>query len=223
MKKITITTFDKLPSVETDFFDAVLDNVSPFTLNETLLNQKFTHTPIVSAKLLLTQDTLQVKFHVVDKYIKSEVTKFNGPVCTDSCVELFFAVNGSGYFNVEINAGGVVHSSFIRDCTRTAQGFADFTFLAEEDLGKIEVASTFPKFVSPEIAEKVLWQLSYNVPLVVLEKYSGEFLRGVGDIWRGNLYKCADNTSHPHWLTYYPIGEGFNFHQPKYFDEMIIE
>ena len=223
MKKITIAKFDKLPSVETDFFADVLDNISPFTLNETLLNQKFTHTPIVSAKLLLAEDTLQIKFHVVDKYIKSEVTEFNGPVCTDSCVELFFAVNDQGYFNIEINAGGVVHSSFIRDCKRTEQGFADFTFLRKEDLEQIEIASTLSKVVSPEITGKTVWQLSYNVPLSVLKKYAGEFLHGVGDTWRGNLYKCADNTSHPHWLTYYPISEGFNFHQPKYFDEIIIE
>ena len=223
MKEITITRFDELPKISLDFFDDILAGMPTYTLNETLLNQRFPHIPIVSAKLLISDDALQIKFHIVDKYIKSEVVEYNGPVCTDSCAELFFAVNKNGYFNIEINAGGTVHSSFIRDHERTADGFADFEYLALEDLQKIEVYTTMPRVVFPEITDKTVWELSYNVPLSVLKKYAGDFSRGVGDVWHGNLYKCADNTSRPHWLSYYPISEGFNFHQPKYFGKLIIE
>jgi len=235
MREIFINKIDKLPDVKTDFFDNKIDifevpetlyiklsDIDEFELKNTLLGQSFEHIPKVSAKLLIDDSALQVKFNVIDQYVKSEVVELNGPVCTDSCVEFFFAVNGNGYFNFEINAGGTVHSSFIKDSTRTDNGFKDFRFLELEDLNQIEVYSTLDKIVSPEITEKITWQLSYNVPLSVLQKYAGDFDSSATAVWKGNLYKCADNTSHPHWLTYYPITEGFNFHQPKYFGNLHI-
>ena len=222
MNNIIINKIKELPPLKTDFFDDILDSFRPFTLNKTLLNEKFPHTPVVSVKLFINEDTLQVKFFLIDKYVKSEVTDFNGPVCTDSCAEFFFSVNGNGYFNFEINAGGTVHSSFIRNCERTSNGFRDYTYLSEDDLRGIEIYSTMPKIVLPEIAQKTIWQLSYNIPLRTLEKYAGEFEIAVGTVWHGNLYKCADSTSHPHWLTYFPIIEGFNFHQPNFFGEIRI-
>jgi len=38
-----------------------------------------------------------------------------------------------------------------------------------------------------------------------------------GTEWRANCFKCADETSHPHWASWAPIGEALNFHQPQYF------
>ena len=32
-----------------------------------------------------------------------------------------------------------------------------------------------------------------------------------------NFFKCADDSSHPHWASWAPIGEALNFHQPQYF------
>ena len=34
--------------------------------------------------------------------------------------------------------------------------------------------------------------------------------------WRGNLYKCGDRTSHPHWAAWSPVDE-LNFHLPRCF------
>ena len=41
--------------------------------------------------------------------------------------------------------------------------------------------------------------------------------RASGQVWRANLYKCGDQTSHPHWASWAPIGEALNFHQPGFF------
>jgi hypothetical protein len=35
--------------------------------------------------------------------------------------------------------------------------------------------------------------------------------------WCGNLFKCADESSNPHWASWNPIGEELNFHDPRYF------
>lgn len=33
-----------------------------------------------------------------------------------------------------------------------------------------------------------------------------------GTRWRANFYKCADKTSHPHWLTWAPV----DYPKPKF-------
>jgi hypothetical protein len=39
--------------------------------------------------------------------------------------------------------------------------------------------------------------------------------------WRVNFYKCADRTSHPHWLTWAPVDSPApNFHLPDAFGIM---
>jgi hypothetical protein len=50
-----------------------------------------------------------------------------------------------------------------------------------------------------------------------MEPYCGEVRPVVGQRWRVNAFKCGDETSHPHWASWAPIGEALNFHQPEYF------
>jgi len=42
--------------------------------------------------------------------------------------------------------------------------------------------------------------------------------------WRVNFYKCADDTSHPHWLTWSPVDlPEPNFHHPQSFGILQFE
>ena len=55
-------------------------------------------------------------------------------------------------------------------------------------------------------------------PFAALEPYAAVARPQRGDRWRGNLYKCADHTSHPHWLTWAPINRPRpDFHVPDQF------
>jgi len=39
-----------------------------------------------------------------------------------------------------------------------------------------------------------------------------------GVAWRANLNKCADGMSHPHWLTWAPVGVPRpDLHRPEFF------
>ncbi|MBO4512195.1 MAG: hypothetical protein J5746_05485, partial [Victivallales bacterium] len=40
--------------------------------------------------------------------------------------------------------------------------------------------------------------------------------------WTANFYKCADQTSHPHWITWAPLTVT-NYHQPNQFQALILE
>ena len=151
-------------------------------------------------------------------------TEFQSPVWRDSCVEFFVQPRGSGgYFNFEINCGGALLSYYIEDPTRTADGFAKFTRLSPEHGGRIRINHSLPSLVVPERGEPIEWHIGCSIPLEVLEAYTGSLGPMAGQTWRGNFFKCADDSSHPHWASWAAIGEELNFHQPEYFAPLRFE
>jgi hypothetical protein len=77
--------------------------------------------------------------------------------------------------------------------------------------------------VEPEIQEPVTWYIEYRVPFAVLETCTQFSRPRPGDVWRANLYKCADGTSHPHWLVWSPIVRPRpDFHVPDQFGHLVF-
>jgi hypothetical protein len=176
------------------------------------------HRPAAAAKLMYDVANLCLRFRVRDRYVVAKHTQFQDPVCRDSCVEFFVQPRPSGgYFNFEINCGGTLLCYYIEDPARTADGFAKFTRLSCEHARRIHVAHSLPAQVMPERQESVVWHIGCAIPLDVLEAYTGPLGPLAGQYWRGNFFKCADDSSHPHWASWAPIGEALNFHQPQYF------
>ncbi len=175
------------------------------------------HRPAVAVRLAASATHLHCCWRVADAQVLSRVTEPNGSVCADSCVELFFSPSGAvGYFNLEINAGGTRHCSYIEDCAIIDGNFAKMRFLSLAALERIAVRSTLPAVVNPEIAGPLVWELAVAIPFALLAEQIGHPVRPTG-IWRANLYKCADHSSTPHWASWSPIGERLAFHQPQYF------
>jgi hypothetical protein len=175
------------------------------------------HRPPVHVQLGHSGDRLHLRFTVQDRYVLSRATAFNAKVCNDSCVEMFFEpVPGMGYFNLEMNAGGTALCYHITDARRVPDGFAAFTPLTADELGGIAIVGTAPRTVDPEIAAPLDWALCASIPLAPFARRLGRALPVPGR-WRGNFFKCADESSHPHWASWSPIGEELNFHQPGRF------
>jgi hypothetical protein len=62
------------------------------------------------------------------------------------------------------------------------------------------------------------WTLEYRIPVRVLAKYSKVQRPAPGVRRRAHFYKCADETSRPHWLTWSPVTSAAPaFHRPEYF------
>ena len=175
------------------------------------------HRPRCSARLLLAESSLYLLFTVDDCFVQSVQTQMNSSVCTDSCVEFFVQPTDAGYFNFEVNAGGTIHCSYIRDNRITAGAFADYDFLPADLLRRVRIAHTMPSIVYPEISVPVSWSIAMEIPMDVFEEYSGPPSVLPGSRWRGNFFKCADHTSHPHWASWHCIGEELNFHRPERF------
>jgi len=46
--------------------------------------------------------------------------------------------------------------------------------------------------------------------------------QGSAGIRRANFYKCGNETSHPHWLSWMPLAER-NFHDPSSFGQLVFD
>lgn len=182
------------------------------------MGDKPDHFPKVLAKLAYDDEAIYVIYKVEDQYVLAATKNYQGPVYTDSCVEFFFTPHEDvslGYFNLEMNCGGTALFNFQPE-PRT-----NVLQIPKIDFDQIQIAHSMPEIISPEITEPVTWFLEYRIPFSILEKYSKLNKPAPGVKWRANLYKCADTTSHPHWLTWAKVEYNRpNFHLPEFFGEL---
>ncbi|MBI5015579.1 MAG: carbohydrate-binding family 9-like protein [Deltaproteobacteria bacterium] len=175
------------------------------------------HRPAVEARLLWGDGSLFGVFRVNDRFVRSVQVRYGDPVCRDSCVELFVEpAGGQGYVNFEWNAGGTLLASHVTDPTRTPTGLAAATPLPVEQSARVRARSSLPRVVDPEVRAPLTWTLAFEIPFPVLQAVTGAPSPAPGDLWRANLYKCADETSHPHWASWAPVDDR-NFHLPRCF------
>ena len=206
--------------IDGDWDKEIWSNVDALELKN-YMGSKPEHFPSVNAKLVYSDTDLYVIFKVDDKYVKSIAKTYQGKVWEDSCVEFFFTPDDNstkGYFNLETNCGGVQLFHFNSNDKDLSKN------INYEDYKKVAVAHSLPKINDPEIKEKITWYIEYKIPFRVISKYFGNGDPKSKTIWKGNFYKCADETSHPHWLTWnkvdYPTP---NFHLPQFFGTLIFE
>lgn len=171
--------------------------------------------PVTTVKLQYDAEHLFVLFSVEDQFIRSVVSEYQGDVWTDSCVEFFFTPGvdlDDGYFNIEANCGGTLLFTHRRDRNR------EVVPVTETDARSLSIAHTLPSRVDPEITDPVTWQLAYRIPWRLLGRYTRVTPPAPGVVWRANFYKCADLSSHPHWLTWAPVDwPQPDFHRKEFF------
>ena len=186
------------------------------------MGDKPDHFPKTCAKVMYDDQALYVIFRVEDRYVRAVAKQHDDTVCRDSCAEFFFVPGKDltkGYFNLEMNCGGTMLFHFQLEPRK------DSVALASEDLKKIQLAHTMPKNVEPEVAAPTTWVVEYRLPLDILSKYSKDLRKPApGVTWRANFYKCADATSHPHWLTWSKVEKpNPDFHLPEFFGTLRFE
>ena len=173
------------------------------------------HRPVTRFSIFYEPEALYVLFQVEDRYVKAVTDRYQGPVYQDSCVEFFFSpcpTVDKGYFNLEINCSGTALFEF-----HPADG-QDRLLITEREFEELTVVSSITGLVEREITSPVSWQVAFRLPWGVLSSYTKVTTPGPGVVWRGNFHKCADRSSHPHWLTWAPIDHPTpRFHLPYFF------
>jgi len=178
------------------------------------------HRPQIDCKLLFNHQNIFGIFRVEDQYVRCVHTGFQSDVWKDSCVEFFVQPKGcKGYFNFEFNCGGALLASFVTDPTRVGGILKQYSPLMPNDNQQIRRYASLPSAVEPEISTPIVWTLEFSIPFTVLEKYAGSPGTVQGQIWRANFYKCGNETSHPHWVSWSPLSAR-NFHDPESFGNL---
>jgi hypothetical protein len=207
-------------TIDADWNKGAWKGVKPMTL-EYYMGEEPAHQPKVQAKAAYDDHYLYLIWKVEDKYVLAKRTKHQQDVYRDSCVEFFFTPGGDpekqGYYNLETSCTGVklfgVHIAGSKGEKFTA-----------EDLARVVTANSLKGPIDPEITTPMTWTPEYKIPLSLLEKFAKIERPKPGVTWRGNCYKCADDTSHPHWLTWSPVTHAEpSFHLPNYFGRLVFE
>lgn len=208
------------PSVNAEWENKQWKNISSVTLKN-YMGDRPAHFPETSVKLQYDNDNIFIIFKVLDKYVKAVEKEINGKVWMDSCVEFFFSPGPDtdrGYFNFEANCNGVFLFEYHTDEGKIKD------FVKPEDYKKVKIAHSLKRNVEQEISEPLEWSLEFSIPISVLSKYIKVEKPASGVTWRANFYKCADKTSHPHWLTWAPVDYPRpKFHLPEFFGRLVFD
>jgi hypothetical protein len=204
------------PSLDADWSNPVWSHAETLEIKN-FRPESGDHRPRTSARLLFDAQGIHGIFHVRDRYVRCQRTNYMDQVWKDSCVEFFIQPKpDKGYFNFEFNCGGAFLVCYIIDPARGPDLFKDFVRIPENEARGVNVKSSLPQIVDPEISEPIDWNLQFFIPFALLEKYVGRIGDPREQTWRGNFFKCAEEVSHPHWASWSPVDE-FNFHLPRCF------
>ena len=219
-KTYAVTRLDGELRMDADWNKSLWQAVQPITIDQ-CGGERPEHFPHTQAKLMYDNENLYVIFRVEDQYVRCIRENYQDLVFRDSCVEFFFTSGediGEGYFNMEINCGGAI--LFHHQTARSV----DEICLPDIDLDRVEIAHSLPAFIPEEIKEPITWTLEYKVPLDILSQYAPVAKPAPGVVWQANFYKCADDTSKPHWLTWSLIDLPVpDFHRPEFFGTLAFK
>lgn len=219
----TVKKVEKLPKVE-DVWDSVTWRQAETLSIDTYHSLGSNHRPKTQARLLHDGEALAVMFRVEDQYVVARHTEYQQPTHEDSCVEFFVQPRaGKGYFNFEMNAAGTLLLWFVEDPHRIEGKFARYTPVPVNLFKKIEVHTSLSGPIYTEITDPVTWTVSYRIPIALFGAFDGDLTTLSGLQWRGNFYKCADKSSHPHWGYWADVGDRLDFHQPDHFAPIFFE
>jgi hypothetical protein len=182
------------------------------------------HRPVTKAKIMHDDQNIYVAFQVEDQFVRCVNDRYQSFVYQDSCVEFFVEPRpDAGYFNFEVNCGGAMLLYYIEDPAPEPQSlFRKFCEVPAELGHQVRIRASLPNRVEPEITDPVMWTVQIGVPRAVFEAFLGPLGDWGGKLWRGNLFKCGDHTSHPHWASWAPIGEELRFHDPGRFAAILM-
>ncbi len=176
--------------------------------------EQFPARPEVKFAMAHTGAAILLKFFVSEDYTLARVTEDNGEVWTDSCVEFFINFDETGYYNLECTCIGRALLGFRKEkgvFTHADQAVMD-TIVRRPSLG----TEPFPE------RRGQTWTLEVELPAAAFYKHRIGCLSGMKA--RGNFYKCGDNLTVPHFLSWNPIDWATpNFHLEKFFGELDFE
>ncbi|MDU1903492.1 MAG: carbohydrate-binding family 9-like protein [Dysgonomonas sp.] len=161
-------------------------------------------------------ENILLQYQVTEKEILGQITQDNGRVWTDSAVEFFLAFDDQHYYNAEFNCIGTGLLGYCNsDGTPGEPAPLPIvkSIKREASLGTIPIAKTQGLFD---------WTITLVIPKTAYWKEKLTSFDGLKA--KGNFYKCGDNLSTPHFVSWTRIDTPEpSFHQPAYFGILEFE
>ena len=212
----------KIPKQNISDYETIFDRIK--LLNEAGLYlsidkvnwpNDFPKTMSVSVHVAHDNERLYLYYQVEGEELRAVNTKDFQSVWEDSCVEFFVQRKGEKvYRNFEFNVLGVLVAS-----KRESKDSAEE--LSQETMSSIVRMTTIQHYykTNREVSD---WTMYAEIPKEAMGFSSDEELskEAIG----ANFYKCGDETSEPHFISWNPIDlPKPNFHVPEFFGELIFE
>ena len=199
-----------------DLISETLDlEIEPLKI-ETVNWEAFPYLPDVSVQIAYNDDELFLQYKVSEQSVKAVVDESNGRVWTDSCVEFFLSPEGNDfYYNLEMNCIGTALLGFRKKGETTTHASAD-------QIATIRRISSLGNTPFAEKKTQTEWQITVAVPWTVF--FSHKLNPASGTKMRGNFYKCGDELSVPHFVSWTKIKtDKPAFHMPEFFGGLEFE
>lgn len=177
---------------------------------------EFPYHPEVSVQIAYNKDELFLQYQVTEQSVKAEVTQSNGRVWTDSCVEFFLSPEGNDvYYNLEISCIGTALLGYRKKGEPTVHA-------TDEQIATIRRISSLGESPFAERKEQTEWKITMAIPWKVFFKHELTSVSGMK--MRGNFYKCGDELTVPHFVSWTKIKTPQpSFHMPEFFGGLEFE
>lgn len=210
IQKLQILDVNKL-----DKTACFLDELSPYVLECNNWAEQYPYAPQVAFHIAHNGQYLFIKFKVSEQHTMALVAEDNGEVWTDSCVEFFLALDDTGYYNFEFTCIGKALLGFRKERPNPIHA-------TPEIMASILRLPTLEMKTFEEKTGDNNWGLTVAIPVTALFKHSLTNFSGLTAT--ANVYKCGDNLSKPHFLSWQPINTPKpDFHVPQFFTEVEFE
>ncbi|MDD4490732.1 MAG: carbohydrate-binding family 9-like protein [Paludibacter sp.] len=165
-------------------------------------------------KIARSSSAFFIHFVVNEKQIKAIYSNDQDPVWQDSCVEFFCQIPGSKtYFNFEFNCIGTCLATERKSRTE------DVNPLSPEKMSQIKRYASLGNEPFEEKKGNFNWTLTVEIPFSLLGIDPDNLPASI----KANFYKCGDETSVPHYVSWSPIEvENPDFHRPEFFGELVL-
>lgn len=188
----------------------VLNTLEPHKISFKNWAENKENKPNVEFSIAHNNTDLYLQFEVHEAELLAQVAEDNGKVCTDSCVEFFVSFDdGQHYYNLEFNCIGKALVGY-RQVGEKPIHASLYTMQA------IQRLSSLGTHTREHINGDFRWMLTLVIPISTFWMTNLNSFGGIKA--KANFYKCGDNLSVPHYLSWSKIENDIpNFHLPRFF------
>ncbi len=216
MRNIIVPKINLSEISEQGIRNAFEQNNVPFHSIDCINWDEYPYLPDVKFRIAHTGSAIVLHWIVDEQLVKAEIEENNGAVWTDSCVEFFLSPdNNNSYYNLEMNCIGTTLLGFRKNGEKPIHA-------EDAIIDNIFRTSSLGKQIFEEQPCDEAWEMVATIPAKSFFTHQISDFSGLK--MRANFYKCGDDLSVPHFVSWAEIDTPEpSFHQPGFFGTLDFE